>query len=705
MKKITLIILSAFLVSSCYNNKKVQDNAKTTQKTVENGIDRSIMPKPAPAPTVKLGKPETFTLSNGLKVLVVENHKLPRVSMSLDIDNPPIAEGNKKGISSLLVSVIGNGTSKMSKEKYNEEIDFYGASVGIYSSGAYASSLTRYFPQVMKLTAEGALDPLFSKDEFEKEKEKMLEGLKSNQKNVTAISSNIRGALLYGKNHPFGEFETVSSVKSIDFKDVVNYYKKYYSPQNAYLVIVGDIDFATAKKLAEENFGSWKNVKVDRIDYTTPQNVAKTQIDFVDMPNAVQTELAVANITHLKMTDKDYFAAVLANQILGGGGEGRLFNNLREAHAWTYGAYSSIGADKEVRSFMASTSVRNAVTDSAVVELFNEIRKIRTTPVEKKELDMAKAKYIGNFVMNAQKPQTVAHQALAIETQGLPADFYENYIKNIDAVTVEEVEAAAQKYFKADNSRVIVVGKAEDVLPGLERLGYPINFYDKEGKPTANPLENQAKVPAGLTAKKVVSNYLNAIGGEKKVKALKSTKIKFEMTGAAPQPLQGDMISMAPNLEKQVIYMNGAPVMTTIFDGNTLKTSGMMGNSEKSGEDVAAQKAKKGIISQAYYTPEQIELSGVDKIDGKEVYKVNVKQGAETFTEYYDAKSGLLLKTVNVVETPQGNMEVSVVYEDYKKVDGIMFPFKVTQEVGPQKIVQKITSFEANKGVSKADFK
>ena len=702
MKKIALIIFSTFLVTSCYNNKKVQDN---TQNTVNKGIDRSVMPKPGPAPTVKLGKPETFTLSNGLKVLIVENHKLPQVSMFLSMDNPPVAEGAKKGVSSLLSAMIGNGTSKMSKEKYNEELDFYGARVSVNSGGAYASSLTRYFPQVMKLTAEGALDPLFTKEEFQKEKDKKLEELKSNEKSVTAVASNLRDALTYGINHPFGEFTTEKTVNNITYQDVVNYYKKYYSPQNAYLTIVGDISFSEAKKLAEDNFSNWKKVDINRVEYTTPTNVNKTQIDFVDMPNAIQSELAVVNVTHLKMTDKDYFATVLANQILGGGGEGRLFNNLREAHGWTYGAYSSIGADKEVNSFAATTSVRNAVTDSAVVELFNELKRIRTTPVDAKELETAKAKYIGHFVMNAQKPEAIARQALQMETQGLPADFYENYIKQINAVTPEEVEAAAKKYFSVDNSRIVVVGKAEDVLPGLETLGYTIDFYNKDGEKVGNPLENQAQVPAGLTADKVVDSYLKAIGGKAKAKALKSVKMKFEMTGAAPQPLQGDMVFMAPNLEKQVIYMNGSPVMTSIFDGNTLKVSGMMGNSEKSGDEVADKKAKKGIVSQAFYTPEQIELSGVTKVDGKDAYKVQVKEGEEITTEYYDVNTGLLLQSTVAVETPQGNMEVVTLYKDYKKVDGIMFPFTITQEAGPQKMVNTIKSIDINKGVSKADFK
>ena len=247
------------------------------------------------------------------------------------------------------------------------------------------------------------------------------------------------------------------------------------------------------------------------------------------MPNAVQSEISVVNVSNLKMTDKEYFAAILANQILGGGGEGRLFLNLREAHGWTYGSYSSIGANKYTSSFRSTASVRNAVTDSAVIEILNEVKRMRTDLVSEEDLKNAKAKYIGNFVMQIEKPSTVASYALRTETQNLPDDFYENYIKNINAVTPEDIRNAAQKYFKSDNSRIVIVGKASEVLPGLESRNIPINYFDKYGKPTEKPVANKA-VPAGVTAKTVLDNYIKAIGGEQKLKDVKTIYTKANGT-------------------------------------------------------------------------------------------------------------------------------------------------------------------------------
>lgn len=454
-------------------------------------VDRSVQPKPGPAPAINLGKPQTFTLPNGLKVLVVENHKLPRVTFSLSLDNPPSVEGRIKGVDDLTSALLGNGTSTIGKDEYNEQLDFYGASVGFSVHNVGAATLSKYFPEVLTLVSKGVLDPLFATEELDNERAKLLDNIKVQEKSTKAIANRVQDVLLYGRNHPKGEYLTEESINNITLEDINKYYRNYFVPENAYLVIVGDVKFEDVKKLVTKNFSSWKKSSAPRSLYNEPVNLTETKIGFVDVPNAVQSEISVSNIVNLKMTDPDYFAALLANYILGGGSDGYLFMNLREGHGWTYGAYSSLSGDKRTSDFSSSAAVRNAVTDSALVEMLKEIKRIRTTLPTLKELELAKAKYIGNFVMTAEKPSTIAGFALRERTQSLPTDFYENYIKNIDAVTLEQVQAAAKKYFSDDASRVVIAGRAADVLPGLERLGIPIEFFDKYGNPTTRPEEKE----------------------------------------------------------------------------------------------------------------------------------------------------------------------------------------------------------------------
>ena len=282
-------------------------------------------PKPGPAPAINVNKPQSFVLKNGLKVLVVENHKLPRVSFNLTLDNAPYAEGNKKGVSDILSGMLGNGTKKISKDAFNEEIDFLGADINFYASGAYANGLSRYSKRILELMADGALNPLFDQSEFDKEKEKIIEGLKADEKSVSAIARRVENVLVFGKEHYRGEFTSEETLKNVTLDDVIINYNNYFVPANAYLVIVGDVKFKEIKKEVEKLFGKWKEAKAPVFTYSTPKDVQYSQINFIDAPNAVQSEIALVNLSNLKMTDKEYFSVLLANQILGGGGEGRLF--------------------------------------------------------------------------------------------------------------------------------------------------------------------------------------------------------------------------------------------------------------------------------------------------------------------------------------------------------------------------------------------
>ncbi|TRW26519.1 insulinase family protein [Flavobacterium zepuense] len=657
------------------------------------------MPKPGPAPTVNVGKPETFTLKNGLKVLVVENHKLPRVTFSLALDNAPYAEGNKKGVADMVSALMGSGTKKMSKTAFNEEVDFLGANINFSANGAYASGLSKYSGRILELMADGALNPVFTQEEFDKQKAQILEGLKSEEKNVKAVAGRVENVLVYGKNHPNGEYLSEATLNNVTLADVNQNYDTYFVPGKAYLVIVGDVKAKDVKKQVTKLFSSWDPGVAPTVSYSDPKDVQYTQVNFVDMPNAVQSEIAVVNVVNLKMTDKEYFAALLANQILGGGGEGRLFLNLREAHGWTYGAYSSIAGDKYVGAFTSSTSVRNAVTDSSVVEILNELKRIRTDLVSAEDLKNAKAKYVGNFVMQIEKPATVARYALLTQTQSLPEDFYENYIKNINAVTPEDIKAAANKFFLADKSRIVIVGKAADVLPGLEKSKIPVNYYDKFGNPTEKPVVNKP-VPAGVTAKTVLDGYVKAIGGEKAVKAVKTLYTKSTAT-VQGTPLEVVMKVSAEN--KQFVEMKamGMSMMKQVVNekGGYVVQQGQ--KTDLAGEDLAEMKASAVPFEElTLANSKEVKLTGIESINGTEAYAV--KNGGNTY--YYDVKTGYKIAENHEEEGPDGKKATrTTLYSDYKDLKGIKIPYKVNMNVGIE-LDLTVTEAKINEGVAPADF-
>lgn len=657
-------------------------------------------PKPGVAPTVKIGKPATFELKNGLKVMVVENHKLPRVSFSLTLDNDPYTEGDKKGVADMTSTMMGSGTTKISKTAFNEEVDFLGANINFSANGASASSLSKYSGRVLELMADGALNPVFTQAEFDKEKAKLIEGLKSNEKSVSAVAARVVDVLTYGKNHPAGEYVSEATLKNVTLADVQANYNTYFVPSNAYLIIVGDVKFSETKKMVEKFFGPWKKAIAPSITFSDPKDVPQTQINFIDMPNAVQSEVAAINVSNLKMTDPDYFAVLIANQILGGDFNSYINMNLREAHGWTYGARTSIYGDKRVATFNASTQVRNAVTDSTVVEIFKEFKKIRTEKVTDEMLASVKAGYIGRFVMQIEKPQTVAGYALRIQTQSLPADFYENYIKNISAVTADDILRVANKYFLENNSRVVIVGKAADVAPSLEKLKYPVLYFDKYGNPTAKP-EFKKTVPAGVTVKSVLDNYIKAIGGLQAAQAVKTIVMNGSTTiPQAPAPLsfvsKTDskgmlMVELAMgtmSIMKQVVNEKGGYVMQ---QGQKQILEGEMLN------DMKAEATPFKELTLA--TKEGLTLVNIEPINGKDAYAI--KNGKTTM--FYDVASGLKVAESIVMEQGGKSMTKTTSYSDYREVKGVKVPFNIIQNVGFDLDI-KLSDVKINEGVLASDF-
>ena len=691
MKNKIILLISIFLLSFGANAQ----------------LDRSIMPKGGPTPKISLKTPKEFKLKNGIKVLVVEDHKLPRVSYSVRIDNGPILEGDKAGVLSIISAMLGNGTTTISKDEFNEEIDFLGANVNIGFGGSFASSLTKHSDRILELMSDGIINPLLTEEEFNKQKEQLIEGLKSDEKSLDAISARVGNALSYGKNHVYGEFITEKSLEEVNFSDVLEFQKKYTNPNNAYIVVIGDVNYKEVKKSIIEKFSSWKKAK--NIEYLTPEftsNVELSQFNFIDLPTATQSSISITNNVDLKMNDEDYFAALITNNILGGGGEGYLFKNLREDKAYTYGAYSSLGSNRYgVERFKAGAKVRNIVTDSAVTEIVNEIVRIRTELVDAQLLKNAKAKYVGNFIMRLERPQTVANYALNIKLNNLPEDFYETYLEKINAVTQDDVKRVANRFFDIGRSRIIIVGKGSDVVANLEKVGFPINYFDKYANPVAKPVFNKA-IPKGLTALDVMSNYIKSIGGKEKISAINSlvTKASVTIPGApfAPEAISKKMMPNKTSFEMKA-NMGGQTI--SLMKRNF---SGEKGYMEQQGQKIMMsekelEEAKnvQGIFEELYFTEDQLELVSINSIDGEDVYKVKVTKNDKVSYRFYNVETGYL---ISLEEEDENKNISSTKYGDYKNVNSIMVPYFMQVNAGGQELEFNFTEVLINVSLKDSDF-
>jgi zinc protease len=680
-----------------YTPKVVEAAPKVAVQTPK--FDRSKLPVAAPAPLIKIGKAENFTLPNGLKVYVVKNTKLPKVAFNLVLDLDPIVEGEYAGLTSAVGSLLSTGTKNLTKEQFDEEVDFIGASINTSSTGVYASSLKKHTEKLMTLMADVILKPDFKQDELDKIKTQLKSGLLDAKENPNAIANKVASIALFGKNHAYGEQMTNQTIDNITIEACNNYFNKYFKSNIGYLAVVGDITADEAKILVTKHLGQWAAGNVPPSNITIPAEIPKTKVIIVDRPNAVQSIINIVNTANLKTGSQDVIKARITNDILGGG-TARLFNNLREKHGYTYGAYSSLTSDKYVGRFSAGASVRNAVTDSSITEIMNELNEIRKNPPSEIEVSRTKNDLNGSFVFSLESPQTVANFAINTARYNLPNDYYTNYLKNIEQTSSNEIQAMAVKYIKPEHCYIIVVGKSAEIADKLKKFG-EIEYYDADGNKTEAPIAPKP-IDKSITKESVLEKYITAIGGKEKVMAI--TDVEMNYSGKVPNGGPAIMVMISKkgankSLQEIKVAGNVSQKMTVNSGKANMMARGQ--KMELKGAELDQAIAKSGIIYEA--NPMQAglktSLEGVEKIDGIDCTKISFSIGDSNWTEYYQNTTGLKVRTLETKKGPNGMINIIIDYSDYKENNGVKFPNNLKQNMGGMVLDLSLESIKINKGI------
>lgn len=674
-------------------------------------LDRSQKPAPGPAPKIQLGDVASFTLDNGLKVFVVENKSAPSINASLLIDRSPILEGDKAGLTDLFGEVLGSGTKTKSKDEFNEAIDFIGGSLSTSSTGVYLSSLQKHFPTMMELAADAILNPVFKEEELEKARTQAISGLQAAKSDPSTISSRVFNRIIFGDGHPYAETETEETLKNISIEDLEDYYNTHFIPNQAYLAIVGNISKKDAKKLVEKHLKSWEKGEVKEASFPEPKISDKSFVAVVDRPNAVQSTIRIGHIADIKVGAEDAIPATVMNTMLGGGAF-RLFDNLREKNAFTYGAYSSLSADKYMGYFAASTEVRNEVTDSAVREFYNEFHRIRDEKPEDKELQTVKNYRSGNFAISLENARTVANFAINIDRYGLPEDYYENYLKKVEQVTPEQINEMAKKYIHPDKAVILVVGNASEVAPKLQEFG-DIRFFDIYGNETEATLSEP--IPEGMTVQKVIDGYFEAIGGKKeagRVKTMRQVSTaniqgnEIKLT-SYQRPEGGFLFFRKSDAYRAKISVGTQVVQNIIFDGEKGIQKGMMGEQKMEGAQLQSMR----IQARPFHLLDiddlniKAELTSIEHINDTRAYKLKLQYKDHEWTEYFDVESMLKVAAVDKMEGQDGKTVVQTTYYDeYSEIDGLLIPNRISQDIDGQMIDFNVNQTTINGKLDKSLF-
>ncbi len=667
-------------------------------------IDRTHAPKPGPAPIIKVGEPATFTLANGLKVFVVQNTKLPRVSATLTIDRESIVEGDKAGLTSLAGELFRRGTTNMNKATLDEEIDYLGATINASARSVDAFSLKNNFPKVFGLMADIALRPSFPADELEKIRKQELSGLAQNKEDANAIATNVVNKLVYGKDHPYGEVETEETVKRVTVEDVKNYYNTYWKPNIAYLIFVGDITVDEAKKLTETAFAGWQKGNVPSPVFASPAPPAKTYIAIVDRPSSVQSVINLVTPVQLKPGAPDLIPGSVMNSLLGNGSSGRLYKNLREKYGFTYGAYSRLSSDRIIGNFKASSSVRNEKTDSAIGQFLVEFNRIRSEEVSSEDVAQTKNEMSGSFARSLESPATIATFALNIARYNLPKDYYQNYLKNLATVDNAAVKAMADKYVLPGNMHIVIVGNAKQIAKGLEKYG-EVKYYDVYGNEKALPSEK--KMDASVTADAIMKKAIEAEGGQIAIDAIKDVAMKGT-ANVMGQNLDFAVTYVLPNGYLQNLTMGGMSLSKQLAKGGVYAVSQQGADQALKDDEKEELDEQTALFPEPYYQKKgyTMAVKGIESLDGKDAYNIEMKSPkGRVFNLYYDIASGLRVKEVRIQESPAGKIILQLTNSEFKTFNGVKLPVKQTLDTGQFKINIEIADTKLNQGLKLDDLK
>ncbi len=696
MKKITLSILTIALALSASAQK----------------LDRSIRPKAGPAPEIKLGDAATFTLPNGLKVFVVSKHKLPVVTCSIQLDIKPELEGSTAGVRDMMSDLLTSGTKTRSMEQLNKEIDYIGANISASSDNLNGTSLKKHFLKTMELMSDIAINSDFKQTELDKIKKRTMSGLEAGKNEPDAMLQNVSAVVNFGTQHPYGEVTTETTVSKITLAECKKYYDTYFHPNVAYMALVGDIDEAEAKELVTKFFGKWEKANVPVAQYSNPAAPTSTNVAFVPREGAVQSVINVTYPIDLVPGTADVIKARVTNSILGGGSNGRLFLNLREKHGWTYGSYSSVVPDELKGHFTAYAKCRNVVSDSSVGEIIAEMKKLSSEKVPQDELQNHLNNMAGTFAMSLENPQTIAQYAINIERYHMPKDYYKNYLKNLNAVTTDDVLTIAKKYIDPAHANIVVVGSKGDVDKTLTRFDADgkLDYYDNYGHII---IPGEAKsVPANITVDAVMKKYIAAIGGEKAVKGIKSIKTvsKSKINNGGQEMTLTITEEKANGKFKSQVEMAGMTYQKQVFNGTKGYQEQMGQKKEMDAGDIASAKNEADIVANANYEKDGIKrtLKGMDKVGDADAYVIEcVDAKGKKSTEYYDAKTGFLVKNLHVEEGQGQTFTVTEEYSNYKEVpggNGFKKAYTITQSAAGQGMTANIESIEVNKPIPDSEF-
>jgi len=455
------------------------------------GVMAQGPPPPLPDRPIEFPGFTEYVLANGLRVVVVSYGSQPVMSARIYFRGGRSTEpAALSGLTDLVTTVLTRGTEGRSALDISEAIEGVGGSISAAAGAEFFSvaavSLTDHRALAFELLEDVVRRANFPQAEVDLAQRQILSSLQAQLGSPQSIADRRFHAVMYGETHPDGISPTPETVRAIGREDLVSFRDRVFRPNGAMLLVAGLVDPEEIRALAETHFGDWSGDPLPRPEVPEPEEQGATRIVLVHRPGSVQSVVAVGHLG-IRWENPDYFALQVLNRVLGGGADARLFQILREERGWTYGAYSQFTRPVRRGHFVAQAEVRTEVTDSTVVEILTQMRRLREESVPAEELEGAKSFLAGSFPLRLETADQIAAQLSTTLLLGLPIDEVTGYPERIRGITEADIRRVATTYLHPDRAAVIVVGDGVALLEKLEAIA-PVELLDVEGNPLSREI-------------------------------------------------------------------------------------------------------------------------------------------------------------------------------------------------------------------------
>ncbi len=672
-------------------------------------------PPPAAPRSFEFPKAASKTLSNGLKVFVVEDHRLPLVSASLqllagNIYVPP----EKSGLATMTAGLLREGTATRSSQQLAKAVDSAGGSLSA-SAGDDVATISMTFMKSyaglgFELMSDITLNPAFSQDEIDRQMRQAQSNLALQYAEAEYLAPLAGARAILGTSpYAYPGDGTPDTLRNIKRDDIVAFYKANYAPARGWMAIAGDVTPDEAFAFAEKHFGSWK------VDARTDQKVPppptpKPQVLIIDMPEAVQTQIVVGHLG-VPRNDPNYLDLQIANQIFGGSFNSRLNMKLRANEGLTYGANSSFSPERFTGTFEATTFTRTEKTAEAIRMLVDLLKEFKQNPATEAEFNEAKAYMIGVFGIATETSGAVAGRVLAAEVYGLGQDYWPTYRQKLQALTREQAIAVIQKFLQPDKLSIVAVGNAREFAKQLEAFG-PTRVIKAADVDFVAPdlLKAKPKVSASpegaAKAKALVEKAINTMGGKEKLAAIKDQTTSGALKLTLPQgsfDAEATESVLYPDRYKMVMKLPMG-VITQAVDG----TAAWMGQGDATQDlppNLAAELVKS--IPAASGGIGMLLAASAGKADVQSIDDTTALWGSGDFQAKltFDPASGRLVKIAYRSIGMAGPADMETTFDDFRPVEGVTLPYKeILAQNGQQIGIRTITERKINSGLKPESF-